>query len=533
MKNIAIYLLIVTALIVSGCTSLPSDYEAVSTYYFADTGDSTLGKKSSEILSGDTDESIMYLINEGTDAFYARMILLAEAERSIDVQYFIWHADLIGKLLFNEMIKAADRGVRVRILLDDINVDSEVESMLYAMDQHVNIEVRLYNPFASRGFRLADFVTDGFHMNRRMHNKSFTVDGQMTIVGGRNIGNEYFSADEESNFADLDVISVGPVVEDVEKQFDTYWNSNVVITVAAFDHNQASFEDLEKLRKELSEFLESKRDSKYALDIQDSEMYKRMLDSTYKSTSVLDKVFKGDVIVIYDDPEKSTGKSDEEIVYLTSLIRPHVQKIKNSFEIISPYFVPGDSGTEYLVDMVKKGVKVRLVTNSLSSTDGLMAQSGYARHRIELLKGGVEIYELKTETKTKASRSLRRSAKAKSGLHAKTYIFDREEIFIGSFNFDQRSANINTEVGIIYQVPEMAKLVASSVFDDAVAEGAYRVELVIEHEDIDGIDIEQEKVIWVETNDGEQTRYTEDPGTSGWRRFNEDVFSILPIESQL
>jgi putative cardiolipin synthase len=223
----------------------------------------------------------------------------------------------------------------------------------------------------------------------------------------------------------------------------------------------------------------------------------------------------------------------KEIVYLTTLIRPHVQKITNSFEIISPYFVPGDRGTEYLVDTVKKGVKVRLMTNSLSSTDGLMAQSGYARHRIELLKGGVEIYELKAETKTKASRSLRRSAKAKSGLHAKTYIFDREEIFIGSFNFDQRSANINTEVGVIYQVPEMAQLVASSVFDAAVVEGAYRLELVIEHEDDDGIDVEQEKVIWVDTKEGKETRYTRDPDTSGWRRFNEDVFSILPIESQL
>ena len=389
------------------------------------------------------------------------------------------------------------------------------------------------NPFASRGFRAADFITDGFRMNRRMHNKSFTVDNQMTIVGGRNIGNEYFSADEESNFTDLDVISVGPVGNDVEKQFDTYWNSKVVITVKAFDHNEESVKDLDKLREELAAFKKSKKDSKYALDIQDSAMHKRVMDSTRENALASDMVFKGDVKVIYDDPEKSTGKSDKEIVYLTSLIRPHVQKVKNSFEIVSPYFVPGDRGTEYLVDMVTEGIKVLLVTNSLSSTDGLMAQSGYARQRIELLKGGVEIYELKDETKSKASRSLRRSAKAKSGLHAKTYIFDREEIFIGSFNFDQRSANINSEVGIIYQVPEMAQLVASSVFDTAVIEGAYKVELVIEHEDVDGIDVEQEKIVWVETKDGKETHYTKDPGTSGWRRFNEDIFSILPIESQL
>jgi putative cardiolipin synthase len=183
--------------------------------------------------------------------------------------------------------------------------------------------------------------------------------------------------------------------------------------------------------------------------------------------------------------------------------------------------------------MVEKGIKVRVITNSLSSTDGIMAQSGYARHRIDLLKGGVELYELKADAKTKASRSLRRGEKAKSGLHAKTHIFDREEVFIGSFNYDQRSANINAEVGVIYQIPEMAEYIAEAAFDTAVSEHTYRVELVIEHEDVDGIDVEQEKVVWVETKDGKEYRYTKEPGTSGWRRFNEDVFSILPIESQL
>lgn len=527
------FFFILTSAVLIACSSLPKDYEVEPSYAATDTEQTLLGKRAAKIIGDNTEHSTMYLINEGTDAFFARMVLLSYAERSIDVQYFIWHADLIGKVLFSEMITAADRGVRVRVLLDDINVDTEVESILYAMDQHENIEVRLYNPFASRDFRAADFISDGFRMNRRMHNKSFTADSQITIVGGRNIGNEYFSADEESNFNDLDVMSVGPVVDDVEKQFDTYWNSDVVFTVKAFDHNEATAKDLEQLRQELSAFKNSQQGSKYAQDLHDSDMYKRLNDATHESTLISDKTFKGDVSVIYDDPQKTTGKTNEEVVYLTSLIRPHIEDIEHSFEIVSPYFVPGDKGTGYLVDMVKRGIKVRLVTNSLSSTDGIMAQSGYSRHRIELLKGGVEIYELKSNTKTKASRSLRRSAKAKSGLHAKTYIFDREEVFIGSFNFDQRSANINTEVGVVYQVPEMAELVASSVFDASVIEGAYKLELLIEHEDVDGIDVEQEVVVWVETKDGKEHRYTTDPGTSGWRRFNEGLYEILPIESQL
>jgi putative cardiolipin synthase len=515
------------------CTSLPADYERTASYASTGTDHTALGKRASEILGDQTDKSAMYVINEGTDAFFARMVLLAKAEKSIDVQYFIWHADLIGKLLFNELISAADRGVHVRVLLDDLVVDTEVESLLYAIDQHDNIEVRLFNPFASRGFRLADFVTDGQRINRRMHNKSFTADNKATIVGGRNIGNEYFSADEESNFNDLDVLAVGPVVNEVEKQFDTYWNSQVVIPVSAFDHNMATTEDLEDARKDLIQFKRSQQDSKYAHDLRSSGIYKRLINAADDSSKHTDHIFRGDVQVVYDDPAKSTGKSEEDIVYLKSLMKPHLDKIKHSFEIVSPYFVPGDSGTEYLTGLVSDGINVRLLTNSLSSTDGIMAQSGYARKRIELLKGGVEIYELKNDWKTHASRSLRRSAKAKSGLHAKTYIFDRKEIFIGSFNFDQRSANINTEVGVVYQVTEMAQLIASAVFDTSITDRAYRVQLHIEHENVEGIEIEQEKVIWIETRDGKEIRYDKDPNTSGWRRFYEDVFSILPIESQL
>ena len=522
---------ICATIFLESCASLPTDYEEKPSYAITDTGQTTVGKKAAEILGDDPDQTVAYLVNEGTEAFLARMVMLVEAERSIDVQYFIWHADLIGKLLFNGMLQAADRGVRVRILLDDLNVDAEIESMIYAMDQHENIEVHLFNPFAARDLRIVDFVTDAFRANRRMHNKSFTVDNQLTIIGGRNIGNEYFSADENSNFKDIDVFALGPVVAKVSKQFDIYWNSKAVYPVSAFDHNEATRENLDKLKKQLASFAEEQTDSKYHLDIKDTNMYQRLKGATATTKSA--KLFRGDVIVVYDDPEKGMGKTEDEIVFLKSLVRPHVTAIERSFELVSPYFVPGDKGTEYLVRMVKKGIKVRVITNSLSSTDGIMAQSGYARKRIELLKGGVELYELKSDVKTDASRSLRRGAKAKSGLHAKTYIFDREEVFIGSFNFDQRSANINSEVGVIYQIPEMARYIAESAFDTAVDEYTYRVELVIEHEDIEGIDVEVEKIFWVETSDGKEIRHANEPETSGWRRFNENVFSILPIESQL
>ena len=531
MKYLFNILLIMITAVTTACSTLPVDYDDNPSYAFTDTGQTTLAKKAKQITGDNPDESTMYLVSEGTEAFLTRMALLKLAERSVDAQYFIWKSDLIGKLLFNELIEAADRGVRVRLLLDDITLDSETEANVYAMDQHENIEVRIYNPFSSRGFRAADAIINPLRINRRMHNKSFTVDSQYTIVGGRNIENNYFSANVRSNYADLDIISAGPVVKEVDKQFDIYWNSKLAVPVKAFTHNQTELDELEIIKKELADFAKSKEDSKYALDLQGSEMYQRVMNGISGVDSR--NLFRGNASVIYDDPDKSLGKSEDETVYMTSLLRPHIEKIEHSLELISPYFVPGVPGREYLIDMVKRGVKVRVITNSLSSTDGIMAQSGYARHRIELLKGGVELYELKAKAKSKASRSLRRSAEAKSALHAKTYVFDRKEVYIGSFNFDPRSAKINTELGVVCDIPEMAQYIASTLFDEKIQQTTYKVELVIEIEDVDGIEVPMEKVVWIETENGKEIRHTTQPETSVWRRFNENVYSVLPIESQL
>jgi putative cardiolipin synthase len=527
LKNI---LFIVLISFLSACSSLPENFTKEESYVLSDTSHSALGQKAAVLLGEETKTSQMYLLNEGLDAFFSRMFLLKKAQHSIDVQYFIWHADLIGKLLFNEMLVAADRGVRVRILLDDINIDDDVADILTAMDQHENITVHLFNPFTSRSLRFTEFITDGYRVNRRMHNKSFTVDGQVTVVGGRNIGSEYFSADEESNFTDIDVMAIGPIVMDIENQFDLYFNSEAVYPINVFDYNHATTQDLDRIRAELQSFREKQDDSKYANDIRSSKVFKYWKEIT--SDDDADMNFVGNVKVIYDDPSKGLDNDQKDVVYLKSLMKPHLDRVKHTFELISPYFVPGDQGTEYLISLVKKGINVRVITNSLSSTDGVMAQSGYARHRVELLQGGVEIYELKTDAKTEASRSLNQSGKAKSGLHAKIYIFDRKEVFVGSFNFDQRSANINSEVGVIYQIPKMAHLIAYKSFEVEAPDFTYKVELVVE-KDKNGNDRLTDDVVWIEMKDGKETRYNSDPNTSLWRRMNENIFSILPIESQL
>ncbi len=535
-NNLKLIFIMLSVVVLVSCASLPSDFVAEPSYAITDTSETTLGVKAKKTLGNRPDQSALTLINEGTDAFLTRMLLLSMAESTVDVQYFIWKSDLIGKMLFNGMLEAADRGVRVRILLDDLTLDGETRKTLFALDQHKNINVRIYNPFSDSGSKFAAAVTDTTRINRRMHNKSFNVDGQYTVVGGRNIETNYFSANTRSNYSDLDIVAAGPVVKEVDKQFDIYWNSQLAVPAHVFTDNNATSAELDLLRKELLRFADKNSQSEYALDIHNTTVYKRIS----RGIAGVDNkdIYRGKTEVVYDAPDKTLGKSHEETVYLATLMQKHIEGIENTFELVSPYFIPDAAAIKYFKRMVDRGVNVKVVTNSLASTDGIMAQSGYARHRIELLKSGVKLYELKPSAKTEASRSLKRSARAKSALHAKTYIFDRKKVYIGSFNFDPRSTRINTELGVVCEIPEMAEFIAKNIFDQYLKDKTYQVKLITSVEDVEDdteeyVSMPVEKLVWIEILNGKEVRYTEQPETSVWRRFNLNFYSILPIESLL
>ena len=531
MKTIKILVLILLSFMLVACTSSKIAYVPTPSYSFIHTDHTTLGRKAKKIQGNTVSDSTVYLVSEGTEAFLTRMALLKLAERSVDMQYFIWKSDLVGKILFQGIIHAADRGVRVRLLLDDITLDAETKKILYAIDQHKHIDVRIYNPVSTKKLRVLDALIDPKRINRRMHNKSFTADSQYTIVGGRNIETNYFSANARSNYADLDLITVGPVVKKVDTQFNVYWNSKISVPIKLFAESQHRANTLQSVKKELAYFAKKNQNSVYALDIKHSKMYRRVMNGIAGVKT--HKLYRGKASVVYDNPKKTLGKTKDETVYLTTQMRPHIEKVKHSLELISPYFVPGKEGREYLAHMVKRGIKVRVITNSLSSTDGFMAQSGYARHRLELLKAGVELYELKAEAKSKVSHSLKQSAKAKSALHAKTYIFDRKEVYIGSFNLDPRSANLNTELGIVCTMPKMAEYIAGTLFDDTLKDTSYKVVLLSAKKIINKRTIPKGKMVWIETKNGKEIYHTTQPQTTAWRRFNEKIYSILPIESQL
>ncbi|MEH6607626.1 MAG: phospholipase D family protein [Pseudomonadales bacterium] len=378
------------------------------------------------------------------------------AQKSMDVQYYIWHEDLTGKVMHNRLLAAADRGVRVRLLLDDLDTAGKEETLRY-IDAHPNIEVRVFNPFPSRNSRAGGFVSDFGRLNHRMHNKTITMDNQITIFGGRNIGDEYFDAAEEVGFSDMDAIGIGPVVNEISESFDLYWNSQWAYPLAAFKTElPINDETIALFREESNDFLIEASKTGYANAIRGIQ------SAQTHSTQSLGFQW-GDWILVYDQPSKVEAKDIDISTHLAPKLKLAMDKAENEILIISPYFVPGKKFTEYLVGRVKSGVKISVLTNSLAANDVAVVFAGYKKYRKDLLKGGVELYEVKATKEFIEAQEGENSkngawkGSSRSSLHAKFFAFDQKHVFIGSFNLDGRSVAINTELGVYFESPLYAK----------------------------------------------------------------------------
>jgi len=297
------------------------------------------------------------------------------------VQYYLYHDDLIGELFTAMLILAAERGVRVRVLIDDMDMDGRDRKIL-AVDNHANIDIRIFNPFHRSISRVPQYVTGLGKITRRMHNKSFTADNVATILGGRNIGNAYFAANPDIEFADLDVLAVGDVVQDVSSSFDLYWNSEWAYPAKTLIDKQITDEVSLSFRNEILDVLGKQKDSNYMQALKTSTLAKNIRDDNIK-------FILGDAIVVVDHPEKIAGSRDANELHLVSQIEPYFRNVKNELLLISPYFVPGKEGVEFFKTLVDKGVHVRILTNSLSSNDVSIVHAGYAKYRELLLKNGV------------------------------------------------------------------------------------------------------------------------------------------------
>ena len=395
-------------------------------------------------------ESGFRLVIEGMEAFVIRMHSAQLAARSLDVQTYIWHADSTGLYLARRILEAADRGVKVRLLVDDLDARAMNDGFA-ALDGHPNIEIRLFNPFASRsgGLRLAsEGARDFGRINRRMHNKSWIADNRLALVGGRNLGDEYFAASGEMNFVDLDFAMVGPVVRDASASFDRFWNSSAAWSMDLLDPDAVGAEALARVRARLEERTRDANHGRYAQALRDSEGVQRLVQGDWPLQ------WSSRYQFVSDDPAKVTMQErDASRAAVGAAIVPMIRNAARSLLVISPYFVPGEAGSSGLIDRVKAGVDVQVLTNSLAANDVASVHGGYSRHRDTLIEGGVTVYELKPASVT-GETSITGSSGA--SLHTKALTADGKSLFVGSYNLDPRSTWLNTEQGVLVEDATLA-----------------------------------------------------------------------------
>ncbi len=510
----SLLLAVVAGAALAGCASLPPPLPLERSAALTNTGDTRLGQAVSRRTASHPGLSGVYPLPNAREAFAARVLLAQTAERSLDLQYYIWHDDTTGRMLFDAVWKAAERGVRVRLLLDDANT-AGLDPTIAVLAAHPNITVRLFNPFANREFRLGDAVTDFARVNRRMHNKSFTADGQVAIVGGRNVGDEYYGADSDIGFRDLDALVVGPVVREVADEFDAFWNSEsaypATTMVAPVSADAAG-------------------DLRAAWDAQHVQPAAARYVEAVRGTVLVRELVSGDLPlewttahVVHDDPSKVLQSTDRTDLHLSPQLERALGKPAAELDLVSPYFVPGTEGTASLRELRARGVDVRVLTNSQAATDVAVVHAGYSRYRVELLQAGVRLYELKPDATGDASRDGAThsgiSDSATSGLHAKTFAVDRSRIFVGSFNLDPRSDRLNTEMGVVIDSPILAGRLADEFRTD-IPRDAYEVRLAA-----DGRSLE-----WIDQTPGGEVRHGTEPQTTVANRLWIRFLSILPIE---
>lgn len=449
-------------------------------------------------------------LRDGHDAFAARVLLADAAEETLDVQYYIWHNDLSGTLLLDALRRAADRGVRLRLLLDDNNTTG-LDEILAVLDAHENIEVRLFNPFHRRRHRWLDYLTDFARLNRRMHNKSFTADAQVTIVGGRNIGDEYFGAGHGVLFMDLDVLAVGPVVSDVARDFDRYWQS-----ASAFPVGEILPAATPASMNSVGDAIDRATHSPAAAAFLVAVEHQQFMGDLVEQRLLFDWA---PTQMVSDDPAKGLGRAAERAL-LWSRLEDVIGEPTRELHLVSPYLVPGKAGAKQFATLAKRGVKVSVLTNSLEATDVAAVHAGYSKYRNRMLEAGATLFELKrTSPAPPKRRALRgKSGSSRSSLHAKTFAIDRSRVFVGSFNFDPRSARLNTEMGFVIDSPLLAARLAE-VFVENVPERAYHVQLR-----------DSGRLEWTEVLDGRTVVHRKEPGAGVGLRLAILVLSVLPIE---
>ena len=447
----------------------------------------------------------MVALNDGRTALHWRLRLLRAATRSIDLQTFIWEDDAVGLALVREALAAADRGVQVRVILDDSFL-AHADPMLHALGEHPNIRYRIYNPLAVRGgdamMREIENLADLARINHRMHNKLLLVDGRVAIVGGRNQADEYFGLQAQQNFRDMEVILQGPFLADLSGVFDLYWNDPWTIPIEHLTEGKAGL-DLQAARDML-------RDSEVPVPAPQT--------ATQDEWAALfaDGV-GGSLRLIVDTPPDSNPDEDLPVQLAESFIH-RIDAVQSDLLLISAYFIPTEPLTDALRRATERGVRVRILTNSLGSNNHVTAHASYTNHRPELLQAGVELFELRADASDRAKYIFGAVEDSALGLHAKIGIFDDCCLFVGSSNLDPRSLRINTEVGALIDSPDLNRQLREYFSVDLLPRNAWQVMLNEENE-----------IVWL----GEDGVVNDAPPASFFMRAESWFFGLLPIEDEM
>ncbi len=520
------FALALIATLVTACATAPPGSDAPKTVStaFAQPETTALGKALEARAKGHPGASGFHLLLDGTDSFALHVEIAQKTQRSLDVQYFIFQQDDTGQIMLNALLAAADRGVRVRLLLDDAH-DFDTGSKIWPLAAHPNIEIRVYNPFVAHKWfdflRGAEFLIAGQRLNYRMHNKLFIGDNAIAITGGRNIGDEYFQASNQVEFGDFDLVVAGPMVRELSHSFDAFWNDKLSVPVEALPLGKPPAANLEKARKALAEHTESMGSSEYLRSLTKRDLLADIISGKLPllwTTAVL----------AYDSPDKAQVVSGEQRGhFMWKRVAEAVGAAKHDLVIVTPYFVPGATEVELLRRLRSQGVRIRVLTNSLASTDVPLVHAAYLRYRVPLLEEGVELYEVKRRLghPQDGKRLIKSWSSDAFALHAKVFIIDGKRVFVGSMNFDQRSLLINTEMGLIIDSPELARDITARF--EAIVQPANSYHVVLQ----DGGT--RPALRWDTQEDGKNVSFTTEPGVDAAKRTWIEALSLVPLDRLL
>ncbi len=510
-----IVLLVMVAMPLSGCARLPAQPNRQAEYAFDEPGVTKLGVLANTTIQHHLGQSGFYILDTGRQAFLHRATLIEAAERSIDAQYYIWNSDVSGTYLARRLLLAAERGVRVRLLLDDINVAGR-DAVIAALDSHRNIEVRIYNPFATRAGlgKWLGFIADFQRLNRRMHNKTFVVDGAFGIVGGRNIGDEYFDLHPQVNFRDRDVLAAGPIVRDMSANFDAYWNNAASYPIGLLAPDAVNGQDL---NAQFEQTVAAASDTTGLTHVPPQNS----ATARARTTETLAELTWAEAELVFDPPAEDMSDGADHPKQSAQALRRLVDQSNTEILIESAYFILGDDQLDALQHIHDRGVHVATLTNSLASNDLTTNHAGYARRRPAMLAKGLELYELRTDA-TACTVWIEAPGFCGNGavsLHAKSAVFDRKTLYIGSFNVNLRSIYLNGETVLIIHSPELAERIARDIELGMAPGNSWQV-----RQDAQG------RLHW---SAGAGVVSTHEPDTGVWRRIKSGLFSLLPIEKYL